>query len=302
MVTIKRRDMGGRYPTRSAGANHGGEVTPGPRASLRAAVVYIEPVITPTTEHRWRAFANLVAVALALNVWVSVVLLPAAYADAMDNGQSLAVIFAPLAVLATGVWWRSELVLLLAYPSALLLPLGLHPELASSHVYGPVRFVLVSFGVLAYLFGVSYFTRFHEPPAPVSTRPLGSARVPTPAHWQRRERVYRLWFALALAFPVTLICWVIFAEEVQLVLGENYPGRVELMTTMLTVGVIVLWLGLYHHAFLGALRQHRTGDRDLHLHLATTRRDARGGRPRRRFYVGVALALILMAILVMVRH
>ena len=59
-----------------------------------------------------------------------------------------------------------------------------------------------------------------------------------------------------------------------------YPGRVALMTTALTVGAIVLWLGIYHYAFLGVLRPHRTGDRDLVTALA--RRRAPTPRPASR--------------------
>ena len=59
-----------------------------------------------------------------------------------------------------------------------------------------------------------------------------------------------------------------------------YPGRVALMTTALTAGAIVLWLGIYHYAFLGVLRPHRTGDRDLVAALAQARADAKAGKPR----------------------
>ena len=81
-----------------------------------------------------------------------------------------------------------------------------------------------------------------------------------------------------------------------------YPGRVALMTTALAVGAIVLWLGIFHYAFLGVLRPHRTGDRDLVAALAGARSDAKAGKPRRRFYVSVALALAAMATLILLRH
>jgi hypothetical protein len=84
--------------------------------------------------------------------------------------------------------------------------------------------------------------------------------------------------------------------------GEMYPGRVALMTTALTVGAIVLWLGIYHYAFLGALRPHRTGDRDLVTALAQARADAKAGKPRGRFYAAVGLALGAMLMLILLRH
>jgi hypothetical protein len=103
-------------------------------------------------------------------------------------------------------------------------------------------------------------------------------------------------------FPGTLIAWTNFDGDVQAFLGSNYAGRVELITTVLNVGVIVLWLAIYHYAFLGVLRPHRTGDRDLATAIGIARADARSGRPRRRFYAGVLVALILMAALLVARN
>lgn len=81
-----------------------------------------------------------------------------------------------------------------------------------------------------------------------------------------------------------------------------YTGRVASMSTLLNVTVLALWLVLYLHVFLGALKPHRTGDRDLVTDLAITRTQARSGRPRLRFHVAVAAALILMAALIVMRR
>ena len=256
----------------------------------------------PPTERRWRAFADAVAVVLGINVWVSVVLLPALFVGALHGFTGFLAGAVPLAVLSVGLWQRSEVILLLAYPAAILLPIGIAPRMAEAHVYGPIRFTIVALGIVAYLFGVSFFTTFHEPPPPVSTRTLSSAQAGRPDRWRRRERVYWTLFVLSLVFPGCLIAWVNFAGDVQDYLGENYPGRVELMTTVLNVAVIALWLVVYHYAFLGVLRPHRTGDRDLATALGTARADARSGRPRRRFYVGVIIALLGMAALLIVRN
>lgn len=254
------------------------------------------------TEQRWRAFADAVALALGINVWVSVVLLPGLFIDAAHGTAPILVGAAPLAVLFLGLWLRSQTVLLLAYPATILLPIGLAPAMASSYVYGPIRFTFVAIGVVAYLFGVSFFTTFHEPPPPVSIRTLSSAQAGTPHRWRRRERVYWSLFGLALVFPAVLIAWVNFSPTVQAELGDKFPGRVALMTTVLNVGAIVLWLAVYHYAFLGVLRPHRTGDRDLATAIGIARADARSGRPRRRFYAGVLVALLLMALLLLVRQ
>lgn len=255
-----------------------------------------------TTERRWRTFADVVAFALGTNVWISIIILPAIFIGALKTGKQITAAVVPFTVLLLGLGRRSELILLGLFPTALLVPINLDPELASTHVYGPIRFSLVAVGVVAYLFGVSYFTTFHEPPAPRSIRALSSAQAGPAERWQRRERVYWMLTVMSVVIPAVLIAWVNFDTSIADYLGEMYPGRVALMTTALTAGAIVLWLGIYHYAFLGVLRPHRTGDRDLVGALAQARTDAKAGKPRRRFYIAVALALAAMGILVVLRH
>ena len=255
-----------------------------------------------TTERRWRTFADVVAFALGTNVWISIIILPAIFIGALKSGQQITAAIAPFTVLLLGLQRRSELILLGVFPTALLVPINLNPDLVSTHVYGPIRFTLVAVGVVAYLFGVSYFTTFHEPPAPRSIRGLSSAQAGPAERWQRRERVYWMLTAMSVVIPAVLIAWVNFDTSIADYLGEMYPGRVALMTTALTAGAIVLWLGIYHYAFLGVLRPHRTGDRDLVGALAQARTDAKAGKPRRRFYIAVALALAAMGVLVVLRH
>jgi hypothetical protein len=258
--------------------------------------------IDPSLGRRWRTFADVVAFALGTNVWISIVILPAIFVGALHtSGQILAAIL-PFAVLIFGLARRSEAILLGLFPAGLLVPIGLWPQMASQHVYGPIRFTLVALGIVAYLFGVSFFTTFHEPPTPRSVRGLSSAQAGPPSRWQRRERMYWILTAMSVVIPTVLIAWVNFDSSVEDYLGEMYPGRVALMTTALTVGAIALWLGIYHYAFLGVLRPHRTGDRDLVTALAQARADAKTGKPRSRFYIAVAIALVAMASLIFLRH
>ena len=255
-----------------------------------------------STERRWRTFADVVAFALGTNVWISIVILPAIFIGALKSGKQIALAALPFGVLWLGLWKRSEAILMALFPAAVLVPIAFNPKLADSHVYGPIRFSLVAAGVVAYLFGVAFFTTFHEPPAPRSVRGLSSAASGPAERWQRRERVYWMLTGMSVVIPAVLIAWVNFDTSIADYLGEMYPGRVALMTTALTAGAIVLWLGIYHYAFLGVLRPHRTGDRDLVGALAHARTDAKVGKPRRRFYAAVTLALVAMGILIIVRH
>ncbi|TMQ11557.1 MAG: hypothetical protein E6J90_34610 [Deltaproteobacteria bacterium] len=255
-----------------------------------------------TTERRWKTFADVVAFALGTNVWISTVILPAIFVGVLHGASQIAAAALPFVVLLLGLARRSEAVLLGLFPAAVLVPIALQPQMASSYVYGPIRFTVVALGVLAYLFGVSFFTTWHEPPAPRSVRGLSSAQLGPAERWQRRERVYWMLTAMSLVIPTVLLAWVNFDTAIEDYLGEMYPGRVALMTTALTVGAIVLWLGIYHYALLGVLRPHRTGDRDLVARLGQARSDAKIGKPRPRFYVSVALALAAMATLILLRH
>jgi hypothetical protein len=260
------------------------------------------PVAEATTERRWRTFADVVAFALGTNVWISIVILPAIFIGALHGVPRIAAAILPFAVLLLGLARRSEIILLLLFPAAVLLPVSIEPQLVSQHVYGEIRFALVALGVIAYLFGVSFFTTFHEPPAPRSIRTLSSAQQGPASRWQRRERVYWGLTALSIIFPAALIAWVDYDSAIADFLGKMYPGRVALMTTALTVGAIGLWLGVFHYAFLGVLRPHRTGDRDLVSALSKARGDAKTGKPRARFYAAVAAALGAMLALVLMRH
>ena len=251
---------------------------------------------------RWRTFADVVAFALGTNVWVSIVILPAIFIGALHGPSRILAALLPFLVLMLGLARRSEGILLGLFPAAVLVPVALEPQLASAHVYGPIRFTLVALGLIAYLFGVSFFTTFHEPPAPRSVRMLSSAQQGPATRWRRRERVYWMLTAMSLIMPAVLIAWVNYDDSIADYLGQMYPGRVALMTTALTVGAIVLWLGVYHYAFLGVLRPHRTGDRDLVTAVAQARADAKAGKPRGRFYLAVAVALAAMLALIVFRH
>ena len=242
------------------------------------------------------------ALALGANVWVSLVLVPAILVGALDTTAKAALVFLPVLPLAAGIWRRSELILLGAFPSALLLPISVTPAIASTHQYGPIRLAVVTLGVVAYLLSVSFFMAFREPARPIGTRPLASSSVAPAARWRRRERVYWMLTILAVLCPATGLYWVNFDRGVQQFLASMYPGRVGSMLTLLNVAVLTLWLIVYLHVFLGVLRPHRTGDRDLVTRLAMIRQDAARGRPRMRFHVAVVTALGMMALLVYLRH
>lgn len=251
---------------------------------------------------KWRTFADAVALVLGINVWVSVVLLPGFFAEAWQTSGTIAAASLALPVLALGIWRRSELILLLGFPATLLLPISFAPAMASPLVYGPVRFTIVAVGLVAYMMGASFFTSFHEPPPPVGVRPLSSSRKPVPERWRRRFRMYSALTALALVFPAVLIYAVNFHPSNQAYMWRMFPGRVTAMTTLLNLLVVGIWLGIFARVFLGILKPHRTGDRELVGQLAEIRAQSKRGRPRPSFYLAVAVALAFMIILLLSRY
>ena len=250
----------------------------------------------------WRVFADVVAVLLGVNVWVSVILLPTLFVGAWHSLSAALVAALPLPVLALGVWRRSEALLLLFFPATLLIPAATTPEIVSLQVYGPVRFAIVATGVIVYLFGASFFTSFYEPAPPRNTRSLSSSQRPTPQRWQRRFRIYRMLTALAMVFPLVLVYKVNFDDGNRSFMRDMFPLRVNEMTTLFNLGVIAVWLLIFVYIFLGIMIPHRTGDRDLVADLARTRKEAKRGRPGPMFYFGVASALALMVLLMATRY
>jgi hypothetical protein len=250
----------------------------------------------------WRAFADAVAIALGVNIWVSIILLPGLFTGAWHSAGAVGLALAPLAVLGLGVWRRSDAVLLFGYPVALLLPALASPALVASPVYGPVRFAIVAASLIAYLLGAALLTGFRPPRPPAAARPLSSSHQPQPARWRRRFRVYRMLALASFAFPVVLLLKVNFDADDRAFLREVFPGRVDEMTTLFNLAVVGVWIGLYVTVFLGALVPHRTGDRDLVVDLASIKQRAARGRPGPLFYLGVVAALGFMTLLMLLRY
>ena len=261
-----------------------------------------DPAEHPGGERRWRTFADAVALALGINLWVSLVLLPGMVSGALAGGGAQVAALLPVVVLVVGVWRRSEMVLLFGVPAALLVPVAFAPEMVNVHVYGPVRFGLVAAGLIGYLFGASIFTSFREPQAPLSRRALGSAGKPVPVRWRRRFRVYNGLAILSAVFPLVLLYTINFDQTTRDFMATRYPGRAHALSAVMNLGAVGFWVLIYTWFFLGVLRPHRTGDRDLLGDIETLRRQGARGRPRPHFDIGVIGALVLMLALLLMRH
>jgi hypothetical protein len=250
---------------------------------------------------RWQFFADSVALTLGINVWLSLLLLPGIFVNAWSSGAAIVAALVPLPILGLGIWRRSEVTLLLAFPSALLLPVAVAPQLTAVHLFGPVHFVVVAVGLVAYLFGASVLTSEQEVRPPKRVRPLSSAAQGMPSRWRRRVRVYRGLVALSVIFPAVFLYTVNFDDTMRTALLARYPGRVGPFTALLNLVIIGAWLVLFRYAFVGVLKHHRTGDRDLLGRIGRLRASLRRPRPVPSFYFSVVVALILMGLLLLWR-
>ncbi len=250
---------------------------------------------------KWRTFADVVAAFLGINVWVSLVIVPGVFISAFSDFNFIILAMIPLAVLGTGVLRRSETWLLLGFPIALLLPVVAEPHLFDESVFGPIRFTLVATGIIAYMFGASVFTFFHELDLPDRARPLSSAAAGVPRRWRRRFRIYNGLAIGAALFPTILLATLLFDQSNQDFLRRLYPGRAESVRAVFSLIIIATWAVLYYWFFYGALKHHRTGDRTLVTDLALLRKRSRLGRLGLTFYVGIAVALLLMLVLLTLR-
>lgn len=243
---------------------------------------------------RWRAFAAACALALGINVWLTIAVVPGIVLGAIGTiGASGAVL--ALAVLVIGMAKKSDALLLFGFPAAVLIPVVAAPAIARGAVYGPLRLILVATGLCAYLFGASFLTSFREPAPADKKRLLSSAQSGVPARWRRRLRLYRALAALSVVYPLVLLWAVNFNDDNQAFLRQMYPGKNERMTALLSIAVTCGWVALYARFFLGTLKPHRTGDRQLLRGLKRLRKDAQTGHLRLSFYLGTAIALALMA-------
>lgn len=254
-----------------------------------------------TSSRRWRAFADAIALALGLNVWLSLVVFPGFFVGAWTSSGQASAALIPVLALGAGVWKRWEAMLLFGFPTALLIPVALSPEMVAVHVYGPVHFAIVSLGLVAYLFGASVFTSFYEPPPPVSVRPLSSSLAPTAPRWRRRARIYRYLVVLSVVLPAVLLYTINFDEDTRLFIRKMYPGRAASYTAVLNLGLLTFWLFLYIRIFLGTLHAHRTGDRPLLGDLARIRGSLVRNKPRSVMYLAAAAAIVLMVALILWR-
>jgi hypothetical protein len=244
--------------------------------------------------------------ALGANLWMVAVLLPILFGHsfsemaAMSHARgvvSLAAVMllGPL-VLAFGALRRSSLVLVVAFPVAVMLPQAFGASSSGRPLVPPAPFVLVALLLLGYLGAMAWTLERGARPRPVTpTKKLEDE--PLPARWRRRLRMYRWFTLLAAILPAALLFFVEVWPGVT-ALDEPYAGHVEAAQALVTAGVGLLWILLFRSYLVAPLYGHLQHDREVVRAIEQAKRQAKRGRPRQGFYVAVAIALVAIALVV----
>lgn len=126
------------------------------------------------------ALGDISAGLLGSNLWLSLVLVPAVYGGTLGVTWRVFLCVLPLVPLGVGLVRRSSLLLLLAYPAALLLPVCAAPRIATG-LTQPLAFSIAAASLVGYLWVVSFFA------APQVPRPQPHAvvRAESEASWSR---------------------------------------------------------------------------------------------------------------------
>ena len=244
--------------------------------------------------HR-RTIWDLALVAVGLNAWVSVLLIPALHIERGPGTAAAALMGLSLLVFAAGVVTRDRTVLLAVYPATLVVPILANPKLAGVNVYSAGTFVLVAVGFVGYTVGAALLTHVASaPPVPEDRRPLAPPR--DDSKWRRRRRMYVMLATVSAVFPGLLIYSLFLHPGVQQELQRFYPNRAQAASVLFGVFAIALWMTLFHLYIRVPLVAHIRGDPQSRADLMRLRRNLRRRGPRVRFYLWVAVALVLMVV------
>jgi hypothetical protein len=249
-----------------------------------------------------RKIPQLLAAALGVNLWATMVLVPALYLRASArSGVALWLLCAlgpPL--LAAGVARRSRWLLLFVFPAALVAAPAFEPALAGPSVYTPAALLPCVAALLLHFAGaLLLLADAGAPPPPLTVRPV--EQTATTARARRHLRVYRGGAIAAAALLLVMLAAVHGRPGAAADLARSFGPDVQAATTVMDLCVVGLWVGLFLVYFVAPLGLHLDGDKvTLAENLAAAQRLRR--RPGPALYVLMALTLGLLASLWALRY
>jgi len=246
----------------------------------------------------------LVAGALGLNVWTTLLLVPvlhSASTGALHSRTPLWLVVLPVPLVVAGLYRLSRVLLLALFPISLGVLIAVFRGPTGQGMFTVWTFGLAALSLLGYLVGSTIFLEVQAR----SDDAVRSRSLPLPplsAKWSRRRRVYLTQAIFAAVIPLALIYTIDFHPGTARKLHSEYAGGAGEMQALFVVCALGLWLWLFATFFMTPLEQHRRGDSDVRRDLIRLDKRARQSRPRLSFYLVVAVALALMGLLLWMRQ
>ncbi|HEY3352607.1 MAG TPA: hypothetical protein VGQ83_05130 [Polyangia bacterium] len=245
---------------------------------------------------------QLLAAALGVNLWATMVLVPALYLRASAQSAVLLWLVCALAplLLMAGVWWRSRWLLLLAFPGALVAAPAVEPALAGPSVYTAATLLPCAAALLLHFAGSLFLVAAAAaPPPPVRVRAIDPAAPPARA--RRQLRLYRAFAVGAGALLAAMLAAVHYRPSARADLARSFGVSPEAAITVIDLAILGLWAGMFLVYFVAPLSLHLDGDRVTLAENAAARWRLRG-RPGAPLYVAMFVALTLLATLWALRY
>ena len=245
---------------------------------------------------------HLLAAALGLNLWVTMVVVPAVYMRRSVASAGLLWVLGAVGVglLALGVLRRSRVVLLLVFPAALAAAPALEPAVAGPSVYSPLMLLPCAAALLLHYAGaLALLATANAPPTPTRLRPLTPA--PRSPRQARQRRIYAGLAGLAGLTLVAMLAALHYRPGAAADLGAGAPESRAAAATVLTLFALGLWVGVFLVYYVGPLTLHLDDDRLTQAENIVARRRLRR-RPGLDFYFALALAVGLLLTLFVLRY
>jgi hypothetical protein len=245
-----------------------------------------------------RRAASRLAALLGINVWITLVMVPALYLGHASPARSTLLGF-PLVLLAVAAARLWPVGLLMLYPLSLVAVPAADRSLVGINVISPTGFWITALSLLGYVFGAGFLLARGQVGNPTQrVRPL---RDPEPAAWRSRRRFYRLWLAVLVPVLPVLVHAVNLSPSHLDALRGRFGGRTAQVTLVMNVLSLALFVVLFALYFVPPLVADYRGDPATRAELTRLRGDVSRGRPRAIFFLGVLAALALMALLLWLR-
>jgi hypothetical protein len=246
---------------------------------------------------------QLLASALGVNLWLTILVVPALYlrASAASVGVLAALCALALALLVVGLVRRSRLLLLLLFPLALGLGPLVEPALAGPSVYTPWTLLPCAAALLLHLGGALWLcSTAAVPAAPARLKAVAvPLRAPVSA---RRFRLYRALAVLGGLFPAVLLVAVLHRPGAAGDLERAFGASAPVAATLIALFALALWVGLFFVYFVRVFATHLDGDRLTLAEDIEIRRRLVARRPGLGLYVTMLAGLALMAAFLVLRY